>query len=971
MNNKNEQQLKSDTLRMWSTWGKKGQSLILFSALAAASVEPLSAQSTEIPNGTTVTTTTAAADEIIEVAADSVITVADATAVALTEDTTTLNNVGSIATTGVTSTVSSTAIGSTINNTGELTADSRVVDIAGGSGLEVNNTGTITGTGDQRNGTVYADSTAQDFTLNNDGVIDAGEDNLGAGFSSELSAEGNNFDINNTGTIQGRGADDAGFATAGDGIRFERERVSGVLDATTTGLFTGNISNSGLIDSESNAGTTAGIRFVNGVSFNGTIENQEGGVISGEQNGLYFGNATAAGGGDFTDAVVNNAGTISSASRALNIDGTGLEVNNTGTITGTGDQRNGTVYFDSTANNATLNNQVGGVIDAGEGNQGSGVSIQSGDGDRNQTITNNGSILGRGDAPTSGAAAGIRVSGTAASIADIDITNGSTGSISSETSAGILLEGITSTGSIVNSGDITGTTAAIDTTTAVGDIVIDQLDGSLNGGVLTGTGDDTLNISGDSTITGLIDLGAGTNSVNVLAGRVATIDGQTIDNSDLNVEGTLGLNLDTPLAVNGVTTFEAGSTIAVNVEDITAVDLADSTTILTSDSIVGGTNVVIEDSSLLLDFELAEQPLDTVQVQASNADLTQAFDDTNVTSFAQALQADLSLNTDATVTDIISQLDASDAAGFEASSAQLLPDLSSGVTRELYENQSSTFNSIERQLAQANESDSFWFEASGRSAERDGGSSVTDNGYDSDSAAFILGYGKSITSRLSVGAAISYSDIEVDAGFTNTDIEAFSFNLYGQYAKDDFFVRGGLGYSFGDAEASRNSNFGDIDSDFNLDQFAAKVSVGVDKTIANHKFSPFASLQFANTSRDSFTEDGGLGLSVSDDSTNIFELGVGVSHEVGFKLGATPVKLVSRFGYYYDVLDESTSATARLATGSQFNLDSASISQSSFEFATGLDFGLSESSTISVGYEGNYASDFDSHTGYLRFKKEF
>ena len=85
----------------------------------------------------------------------------------------------------------------------------------------MNNTGQIIGTDDQRNGTVYVDETAQDFTLNNSGLIDAGYGNEGAGFSAELAEDGNTFDINNSGLIQGRGDAAAGLATAGDGIRLE------------------------------------------------------------------------------------------------------------------------------------------------------------------------------------------------------------------------------------------------------------------------------------------------------------------------------------------------------------------------------------------------------------------------------------------------------------------------------------------------------------------------------------------------------------------------------------------------------------------------------------------------------------------------------------------------------------------------------------------------------------------------------
>jgi len=57
--------------------------------------------------------------------------------------------------------------------------------------------------------------------LNNIGTIDAGEGNLGAGFSTELSEAGNNFTIENLGSIVGRGDAGAGAATAGDGIRLD------------------------------------------------------------------------------------------------------------------------------------------------------------------------------------------------------------------------------------------------------------------------------------------------------------------------------------------------------------------------------------------------------------------------------------------------------------------------------------------------------------------------------------------------------------------------------------------------------------------------------------------------------------------------------------------------------------------------------------------------------------------------------
>ena len=376
---------------------------------ASALVNPAIAQ-TIILDGDNVTVTSQANGETISAAAGVTSTVDGAPVVLITNDDVTLDNAGTLATINGSQTVQAgpDTVGAIINNaaTGVLNGDSRVVQIDG-DGATLNNDGQIIGTGDQRNGTVYTNATATDFTLNNTGTIDAGAGNLGAGFSAEGVAEGTVINVNNSGTIQGRGQSGAGLATAGDGIRFERTRVAGALDATTSALFSSTIENSGTIASESLQGTAAGIRFVNGVSFNGTINNS--GTISGAQNGLYFGNATPAGGGDFTGAVVNNTGTISSDSRAFNLDGTGLTVNNSGQIIGTGNQRNGTFYADGTADNFTINNLEDGVIDAGAGNTGSGLGLEIGgaaDGANTFTLVNDGAIQGRGNA-----AAGVNAAG--------------------------------------------------------------------------------------------------------------------------------------------------------------------------------------------------------------------------------------------------------------------------------------------------------------------------------------------------------------------------------------------------------------------------------------------------------------------------------------------------------------------------------------------------------------------------------
>ena len=319
-----------------------------------------------------------------------------------------------------------------LTNRGTIESDSRAVNI-GGDGISIINRGEILGTDDQRNGTIYSDGSADNFTIDNrrDGSVDAGLGNQGAGIALQIGDEANErvrAEVRNDGSIDGRGQGAADTGLAGDGIRI----FSGDEAGTT---YVGDIRNSGSIRSESEVGPTAGIRISDGLSFDGTITNDRGGLIEGANNGLYFGDAEH-------NATVVNRGTIQSGSRAVNIDGTDVVLDNHGAILGTDDQRNGTVYADATADNYSIFNQRRAEIDAGAQNDGAGIALQTGDrsGDTvTAEIVNRGTIDGRGQgAADSGLAGdGIRIfSGVegGGTTFDGDIRN--SGRISSESEVG-------------------------------------------------------------------------------------------------------------------------------------------------------------------------------------------------------------------------------------------------------------------------------------------------------------------------------------------------------------------------------------------------------------------------------------------------------------------------------------------------------------------------------------------------------
>ena len=464
----------------------------------------------------------------------------------------------------------------TVTNAGTIRSDSRAFNIDG-SGIDLVNAGNILGTGDQRNGTVYSDDTARDFSITNTstGVIDAGVDNSGSGISLSLAEEGNgDVSITNAGLIAGRGQASPAGGTAGDGIRLEGVRLP--EGGFATGLFEGSIANSGNVTSEADSGPTGAFRAVNNVNFQGTLVNEESGVFAGVNNGVYFGT------GDHDGGLFRNEGLVSSDSRALNIDGSGLTVENSGTILGTGNQRNGTVYADGTADNYTLTNTSAGVVDAGLGNNGSGVSLQTGDtnGDIvSGSVFNSGLIQGRGDSEAGNTIGdGLRVFSNVedAGFAGVIQNEGTiAGSSESVEAAGIRIDGgVDLLGAILNEEDgvIRGIETAIDATEAGTVTIVNE--GLIDGDVLLGDDQDILVDLGQ--VDGVVDGGAGDDVLilgegdNVIRGGTGSdfIDGgegfDTVSYEDLDVPVTVTLDANG----NGTASRETGFSVIVENADI-------------------------------------------------------------------------------------------------------------------------------------------------------------------------------------------------------------------------------------------------------------------------------------------------------------------------------------------------------------------------------------------------------------------
>ncbi len=333
--------------------------------------------------------------------------------------------------------------------------------------------------------------TSYDIFNGRDAVIDVGEGNDGDAISLQLGADVTGSVVNQ-GTVIGRGV-----PVGNNQATAIRLRQGNDIGGAEVSVFNGNIINEGTLISE----TDSGILIESGVELNGTIVNT--GTIDGAFNGVSFAN------GGTSSGALQNFGTITSASRAVNIGGQDITLQNFGEILTSASPRDGVVYTDQSALSYSIVNESRGLIDVGEGNDGDAISLQLG-ADVTGSVINRGTVIGRGVPVGNNRATAVRLrQGT---ITDLSVFNGdieNSGTLTSETDAAVLIEdGVQLNGEIINRGTINGGVVAgspqvaIDVQDAEGDVTILN-QGTINGDVLLSAGDDTYNgISG--TVNGTV-----------------------------------------------------------------------------------------------------------------------------------------------------------------------------------------------------------------------------------------------------------------------------------------------------------------------------------------------------------------------------------------------------------------------------------------------------------------------------------
>ncbi len=276
-----------------------------------------------------------------------------------------------------------------------------------------------------------------------------------------------------------------------------------------------------------------------------------------------------------------------------------------------------------------------------------------------------------------------------------------------------------------------------------------------------------------------------------------------------------------------------------------------------------------------------------------------------------------------------------------------------------------------------------WGQAFGTTADQDDRDGI--DGYDADTYGLAVGLDTAgLHDDMVVGLALTYADTDVDsdnATTTSTEVDSYQITLYGDYDVDDrTYVSGQLAYSFGDVDTTRHNVGGvaglNASGDYDSDQFSTRLEAGRSYNSGNGMtLTPSVNVNYVHYDADDYTETGagGANLTVDNDTLNILELGVGVEASwENQNADGSILKPTIHAGVRHDVIgDEVESTNTFVGGGSAFKTEGFDPAQTTFNGGVGVTYYSTNNWNFTANYDGEYKSDYSSHSGLLKAGYKF
>jgi fibronectin-binding autotransporter adhesin len=271
----------------------------------------------------------------------------------------------------------------------------------------------------------------------------------------------------------------------------------------------------------------------------------------------------------------------------------------------------------------------------------------------------------------------------------------------------------------------------------------------------------------------------------------------------------------------------------------------------------------------------------------------------------------------------------------------------------------------------------WWLRGTGSYGEIDGTANASGAHYNASGTA--TGIDFNLDDSITLGAAFGYST--TGAGVEQGDLEVDSYQtaFYGRWLLDDgYYASGMAGLGYHDIDAKRGINVGVSSSTAkaDYDAWTGNLAVEAGRTFALNertRITPLAGLEYAHINRDNFTERGAgaADLHVSSDQQDSLRsaLGARLEHTWVTRNGSR-IQPTVELAWLHEFMDNEAALRAGFAPAptATFNVSGPELDRDRARLGLGLNMQVSETASLSLGYQGEFASSDNRHDISATFK---
>lgn len=761
--------------------------------------------------------------------------------------------------------------------------------------------------------------------------------------------------VNNSGVITG--IIGYGFENAGTITQFTNSGTITATGANETALYNYN----GHISTLTNSGKISALGA--GITQSGTItvlDNVHGGTIYGGSTGIKNGgtigaltNSGSIGGGNAGIYNYNSSGGVALI---------GSLINNSGaTISSLVNATSGTIGSAGAAAGLT-NSGVIGLVNNTFGTILGTIGIDNGG--TIGTLSNaNGTILG---------ATGIKNGGTIGAITN---TGGIISNILNTRRIGTGATGIANAdgtiGGIINSGLITGSAYAINTSGVLGPITNDGtiagtiLNDSFNTMTINGSG------SGFGTLTGY---GGAAGSI-ISEGADLHIDtGHLVLNDNIDMSDHTLLVSDATISVVGqraitATYHQTGGGLIFNATsdtDYSYMSISGSAAISGTNVTIAGANLTRGESfTIVRPTGMGTYTDNTVSV-AESSGLTAILTSTGTNGTAgNDLLVTLATNNTAYTNLVQSYAEPT----FQAMNAV---DLAGIGAVEQHQETEMPYNPDGTGAAAGSDTreSAIWGQMLDGAIMRD--SQSDSPGYNMNDYGIMVGADHRFNPNVMGGVALSWIrawSTGTGAGTgSSSELNSYQITFYGTYRLDRFFIDGQAGAGYNHYQQTAVAPLVPMNASYGGEQGFGKATVGYDFPVNGVTLTPFGGLRWVHANNDSYTATGGGGTRLFVDSVSLDA----VSHDIGGKvswsmpIGSGSLKTDLKAAWVHDYVQGAITTTGSINGDTPFSTTSSRTDPDGAQIDLAATYNTAGNVSIRAEYSGELRDGFQSHTGFLK-----